>query len=111
MENPLIYKNIQCNVPQLARLMTLIDNHLENQEEMIDIYKDRLNASNSTNDVRAYQESIKETKEVVKAMLDVKRQMQETEFTTKHQLHTEDELQDMQREAIANGEHLNRENL
>ena len=81
-----IYKNIQCNVKQLARLMTLIDNHLENQEEMIDIYKDRLNASDSTNDVRAYQESIKETKDVVKAMLDVKRQMQETEFTTKHTL-------------------------
>ena len=86
MDNPIIYKNIQCNVNQLARLMTLIDNHLENQEEIIDIYKDKLNAAHSTDDVKFCQETIKEKKAVFKAMLDIKKQMQETEFTTKHTL-------------------------
>jgi hypothetical protein len=86
MKNPLIYKNIQCNVNQLARLMTLIDNHLENQEEIIDIYKDKLNGADSTDDVRFCQETIKEKKDIVKAMLEIKKQMQEKEFTTKHTL-------------------------
>ena len=86
MKNPTIYKNIQCNVKQLARLMTLIDNHLEDQQEMIDIYKNKLNGAYSTDDVNFCQETIKDKKDVIKAMLDIKKQMEEKEFTTKHTL-------------------------
>tara|TARA_R110000824_G_scaffold313104_2_gene499971 strand:- start:254 stop:535 length:282 start_codon:yes stop_codon:yes gene_type:complete len=86
MEKPLIYKNIKCNAEQLARLMTLIDDHLENQEEMIDIYKDKLNGAYSTDDVNFCQETIKDKKDMIQAMLDIKKQMEETEFTTKHTL-------------------------
>ena len=35
-----VFKNIECNVTQLATTMTLIDNYIKEQKEMIELYKD-----------------------------------------------------------------------
>jgi|TARA_R100000458_G_scaffold42292_1_gene40143 hypothetical protein len=112
-----IYKQIKLNVKQLATSMVLIDNYVKEQNEMIEIYINRLNGSSSTDEVNFYQDLVKEMKDKVKSMISLKKEMEDVEFTTKHDLYvqedgkilyTENELQDMQREAIANGEHLNK---
>ena len=86
MENPLIYKNIQCNVPQLATTMTLIDNYIKEQKEMIELYKEQLNGSDTTEQVRFYQTTIKDKKANIKSMIALQEQMSNKELITKHTL-------------------------
>jgi len=81
-----IYKNIQCNVTQLATTMTLIDNYIKDQQEMIEIYTDKLNAAYSTDDVTFCQEVIKDKKANIKSMLDLQKQMSTEKLITKHTL-------------------------
>tara|TARA_R100000781_G_scaffold120_1_gene132 strand:+ start:110 stop:370 length:261 start_codon:yes stop_codon:yes gene_type:complete len=86
MKNPIIYKNIKCNVNQLARLMTLTEKDIENQKEMISLYKDKLNGASNTEEVRFYQNTIKEKKDSIKILSSLKEQMSNNEFITKHTL-------------------------
>jgi len=81
-----VFKNIECNVTQLATIMTLIDNYIEEQNEMTEIYTNKLNAAYSTDDVNFCQEYLKEIKIKIKSMNDLKEQMSAKELITKHTL-------------------------
>ncbi len=81
-----VYKNIQCNVTQLATTMTLIDNYIKEQKEMIDLYKEQLNGSDTTEQVRFYQTTIKDKKANIKSMIALQEQMSTKELITKHTL-------------------------
>ena len=81
-----VFKNIECNVTQLATTMTLIDNYIKEQKEMIEIYKDELNGSDNTEQVRFYQTTIKDKKANIKSMIALQEQMSAKELITKHTL-------------------------
>ena len=81
-----VFKNIECNVTQLATTMTLIDNYIKEQNEMIEIYKDELNGSDNTEQVRFYQTTIKDKKANIKSMIALQEQMSTKELITKHTL-------------------------
>jgi len=81
-----VFKNIECNVTQLATTMTLIDNYIKEQKEMIEIYKDELNGSDNTEQVRFYQTTIKDKKANIKSMIALQEQMSTKELITKHTL-------------------------
>ena len=81
-----VFKNIQCNVTQLATTMTLIDNYIKEQKEMIELYKDELNGSDNTEQVRFYQTTIKDKKANIKSMIALQEQMSTKELITKHTL-------------------------
>ena len=86
MENTTVFKNIECSVTQLATITTLIDNYIEEQNEMIEIYTNKLNAAYSTDDVRFCQEVIKDKKHNIKRMIALQEQMSTKELITKHTL-------------------------
>ena len=81
-----VFKNIECNVTQLATTMTLIDNYIKEQKEMIELYKDKLNGSDNTEQVRFYQTTIKDKKANIKSMIALQEQMSTKELITKHTL-------------------------
>ncbi len=81
-----VFKNIECNVTQLATTMTLIDNYIKDQKEMIELYKDELNGSDNTEQVRFYQTTIKDKKANIKSMIALQEQMSTKELITKHTL-------------------------
>ena len=81
-----VFKNIECNVTQLATIMTLIDNYIKEQKEMIELYKDELNGSDNTEQVRFYQTTIKDKKANIKSMIALQEQMSTKELITKHTL-------------------------
>jgi len=86
MKNTSIYKNIECSVSQLATTMTLIDNYIKEQNEMIIIYTEKLNAAYNTDDVRFCQDTIKDKKAKIKSMLELQKQMSTKQLITKHTL-------------------------
>ena len=86
MENTTVFKNIECSVTQLATIMTLIDNYIKEQNEMIVIYTEKLNAAYSTDDVRFCQDTIKDKKAKIKSMLELQKQMSTKQLITKHTL-------------------------
>ena len=81
-----VFKNIECSVTQLATTMTLIDNYIKEQKEMIELYKDELNGSDNTEQVRFYQTTIKDKKANIKSMIALQEQMSTKELITKHTL-------------------------
>ena len=81
-----VFKNIECNVTQLATTMTLIDNYIKEQKEMIELYKEQLNGSDNTEQVRFYQTTIKDKKANIKSMIALQEQMATKELITKHTL-------------------------
>ena len=81
-----VFKNIECNVTQLATTMTLIDNYIKEQKEMIELYKDELNGSDNTEQVKFYQNTIKDKKANIKSMIALQEQMATKELITKHTL-------------------------
>lgn len=81
-----VFKNIECNVTQLATTMTLIDSYIKEQKEMIELYKDELNGSDNTEQVRFYQTTIKDKKANIKSMIALQEQMSTKELITKHTL-------------------------
>ena len=81
-----VFKNIECNVTQLATTMTLIDNYIKEQKEMIELYKEELNGSDNTEQVRFYQTTIKDKKAKIKSMIALQEQMSTKELITKHTL-------------------------
>lgn len=81
-----VFKNIQCNVNQLATTMTLIDNYIKEQNEMVELYKEQLNGSYNTEQVRFYQNTIKDKKANIKSMIALQEQMSNNELITKHTL-------------------------
>ena len=86
MENTTVFKNIECSVSQLATTMTLIDSYIKEQKEMIELYKDELNGSDNTEQVRFYQTTIKDKKANIKSMIALQEQMSTKELITKHTL-------------------------
>ena len=81
-----VFKNIECNVTQLATTMTLIDSYIKEQKEMIELYKEQLNGSDNTEQVRFYQTTIKDKKSNIKSMIALQEQMATKELITKHTL-------------------------
>tara|TARA_R110002020_G_scaffold97112_2_gene231965 strand:- start:392 stop:646 length:255 start_codon:yes stop_codon:yes gene_type:complete len=81
-----VFKNIEYTVKQLATTMVLIDNYIKEEKEMIELYKEKLNSSSSTEQVRFYQTTIKDKKANIKSIASLKEQMSINEFTTKHTL-------------------------
>ena len=81
-----VFKNIECSVTQLATVMTLIDKYIEEQNELIEIYTNKINAAYSTDDVRFCQDVLKEKKANIKRMLDLQDQMSAKDLITKHTL-------------------------
>ena len=81
-----VFKNIECNVTQLATTMTLIDSYIKEQKEMIELYKEELNGSDNTEQVRFYQTTIKDKKANIKSMIALQEQMATKELITKHTL-------------------------
>jgi len=81
-----VFKNIECNVKQLATTMTLIDNYIKEQKEMIELYTEQLNGSSNTEQVRFYQTTIKDKKSNIKSMIALQEQMATKELITKHTL-------------------------
>ena len=81
-----VFKNIECNVTQLATTMTLIDSYIKEQKEMIELYKEELNGSDNTEQVRFYQTTIKDKKANIKSMIALQEQMSTKELITKHTL-------------------------
>ncbi len=81
-----VFKNIECNVTQLATTMTLIDSYIKEQKEMIELYKEQLNGSDNTEQVRFYQTTIKDKKANIKSMIALQEQMATKELITKHTL-------------------------
>ena len=81
-----VFKNIECNVTQLATTMTLIDNYIKKQNEIIELYKEQLNGSSNTEEVRFYQTTIKDKKANIKSMIALQEQMANKELITKHTL-------------------------
>ena len=81
-----VFKNIECSVSQLATTMTLIDSYIKEQKEMIELYKDELNGSDNTEQVRFYQTTIKDKKANIKSMIALQEQMSTKELITKHTL-------------------------
>ena len=81
-----VFKNIECSVTQLATTMTLIDNYIKEQKEMIELYKEELNGSDNTEQVRFYQTTIKDKKANIKSMIALQEQMATKELITKHTL-------------------------
>ena len=81
-----VFKHIECNVTQLATTMTLIDNYIKEQKEMIELYKDELNGASSTEGVRFCTAIIKERKAQIKSMIALQEQMASKELITKHTL-------------------------
>ena len=86
MENTTVFKNIECSVSQLATTMTLIDSYIKEQKEMIELYKEQLNGSDNTEQVRFYQTTIKDKKANIKSMIALQEQMATKELITKHTL-------------------------
>jgi FtsZ-binding cell division protein ZapB len=86
MENTTVFKNIECNVTQLATTITLISSYIKEQKEMIELYKDELNGSDNTEQVRFYQTAIKDKKANIKSMIALQVQMATKELITKHTL-------------------------
>ena len=86
MENTIVFKNIECSVSQLATTMTLIDSYIKEQKEMIELYKEQLNGSDNTEQVRFYQTTIKDKKANIKSMIALQEQMSTKELITKHTL-------------------------
>ena len=86
MENTTVFKNIECSVSQLATTMTLIDSYIKEQKEMIELYKEQLNGSDNTEQVRFYQTTIKDKKANIKSMIALQEQMSTKELITKHTL-------------------------
>jgi FtsZ-binding cell division protein ZapB len=81
-----VFKNIECSVSQLATTMTLIDSYIKEQKEMIELYKEQLNGSDNTEQVRFYQTTIKDKKANIKSMIALQEQMATKELITKHTL-------------------------
>ena len=81
-----VFKNIECSVTQLATTMTLIDSYIKEQKEMIELYKEQLNGSDNTEQVRFYQTTIKDKKANIKSMIALQEQMATKELITKHTL-------------------------
>ena len=81
-----VFKNIECSVSQLATTMTLIDSYIKEQKEMIELYKEQLNGSDNTEQVRFYQTTIKDKKANIKSMIALQEQMSTKELITKHTL-------------------------
>ena len=81
-----VFKNIECSVTQLAITMSLIDKYIEEQNEMIEIYTNKLNGAYSTDDVKFCQEVIKDKKANIKRMIALQEQMSTKELITKHTL-------------------------
>ena len=66
--------------------MSLIDKYIEEQNEMIKIYTNKLNGAYSTDDVKFCQEVIKDKKANIKLMLDLQNKMSTKQLITKHTL-------------------------
>ena len=77
-----VFKNIECSVSQLATTMTLIDSYIKEQKEMIELYKEQLNGSDNTEQVRFYQTTIKDKKANIKSMIALQEQMATKELIT-----------------------------
>tara|TARA_R110002020_G_scaffold92899_2_gene224466 strand:- start:16482 stop:16808 length:327 start_codon:yes stop_codon:yes gene_type:complete len=81
-----IYKKVKMNVSQLAISICALDDVIKKEEEYKKFYKEKLNASESTEDVKHYQTRVKETRLKIIELNSLIESMKTGEFTTEHKL-------------------------
>ena len=81
-----IYKNIQLNDEQLPIVQMLIERYISQEKESIQFFYERLNSAGSTQDVRDWTDSIRNSKERIDTLNKVLKQMLTNETITKHTL-------------------------
>ena len=81
-----IYKNIQLNDEQLPIVQMLIERYINQEKESIQFFYERLNSAGSTQDVRDWTDSIRNSKEKINTLNKVLKQMLINETITKHTL-------------------------
>ena len=81
-----IYKNIQLNDEQLPIVQMLIERYINQEKESIQFFYERLNSAGSTQDVRDWTDSIRNSKERINTLNKVLKQMLTNETITKHTL-------------------------
>jgi len=79
-----IYKNIQLNDEQLPIVQMLIERYISQEKESIQFFYERLNSAGSTQDVRDWTDSIRNSKERIDTLNKVLKQMLTNETITKH---------------------------
>ena len=80
------YKNIEFDVDQLAITITTLEKFMEEQNDHINFYFEKLNGAGTTQDVREWTESIRKGKKRIKSVRPLLEQMAFNEFTTKYTL-------------------------
>ena len=81
-----IYKTIKLDSEQLAITMTALEKFIDEQNEQVNFYFEKLNGAGTTQDVREWTESIRKGKKRIKSVRPLLEQMAFNEFTTKHTL-------------------------
>ena len=74
------------NDEQLPVVQMLIERHINQEKESIQFFYERLNSSGSTQDVRDWTDSIRNSKEKISNLNKVLEQMLTNELITKHTL-------------------------
>ena len=80
------YKNIEFDVDQLAITITTLEKFMEEQNDYINFYFEKLNGAGTTQDVRDWTASIKDLKKRMNVIEPLIKQMRANEFITKHTL-------------------------
>ena len=81
-----IYKTIKLDSEQLAITMTALEKFIDEQNEQVNFYFEKLNGAGTTQDVREWTENIRKGKKRIKSVRPLLEQMAFNEFTTKYTL-------------------------
>ena len=83
-----LYKTINLSVNESATLLVMIDKQIEHEIESINFWFERLNGAGTTQDVRDWTASIKNSKDRLKALRSIQANIIDSELITKHHLET-----------------------
>ena len=83
-----LYKTINLSVNESATLLVMIDKQIEHEIESINFWFERLNGAGTTQDVREWTASIKNSKERLRALRSIQSNIIDSEVITKHHLET-----------------------
>ena len=83
-----LYKTINLSVNESATLLVVIEKQIEHEIESINFWFERLNGAGTTQDVREWTASIKNSKDRLKALKSIQANIIDSELITKHHLET-----------------------
>ena len=86
--NTELYKTINLSVNESATLLVVIEKQIEHEIESINFWFERLNGAGTTQDVREWTASIKNSKDRLKALKSIQANIIDSELITKHHLET-----------------------